>query len=305
MKEPVLFKNHPPLQSPHGDQVRSTSDATSDTSSDATLSKAVDTFRVSANDRKSRVKYWTELSAKVSSASTPEFTPEFIPEFTEVHLHAQENSKLEYVFFQNLPESVEAIARIKITADRNAQVQFTVIQQGARRASLDVVAECLGEGADIQIRGLQNARGSQKFAINVHAVHSVPRTRSDLVVWCVARDQSQSIFNALVTIEKHAHHTEAFQKNKNLLLSDKATIDTFPKLFIANDEVKCAHGSSTSTLDPEQFIYLQSRGIQESDAERMLTSGFINQALEWISDSTEKKKLTKTLNVNEEEVWDE
>jgi Fe-S cluster assembly protein SufD len=276
MKEPVLFKNHFALFESGSNQPTS------------------EEFMVLANEKKTRVKYWTELSAKNTG-----------PELASFHLHAKENSKLEYVLFQNLPENSEGIAQIKVTADKNAQVQFTVIQQGAARANVDVRAECLGEGADIQIRGLQNAKGAQKFAINVHAVHSVPHTRSDLVVWCVARDNSQSIFNALVTIEKNAHHTEAYQKNKNLLLSDKATIDTFPKLFIANDEVKCAHGSSTSTLEPEQFIYLQSRGINQVDAENMLTSGFLNQALDWISDAPEKIKLAKALQVYEEGAWDE
>jgi Fe-S cluster assembly scaffold protein SufB len=293
MKEPILFKNQQALFEAGAARVSN------------------EEFVAPANAKKSWVKYWNEISAEARSPSANKVNGGLLapatvePQMRSFHLHAQENSRLEYVLFQNLPLDIEAMATIKISAEKNAQVQLTVIQNGAARANVEVRAECLGAGADIQIRGLQNAKGAQKFAINVHAVHSVPNTRSDLVVYCVARDTSQSIFNGLVTIEKNAHHTEAYQKNKNLLLSEKATIDTFPKLFIANDEVKCAHGSSTSTLEPEQFIYLQSRGINQVDAENMLTSGFLNQALDWISDAPEKIKLAKALEVYEEGAWDE
>jgi len=111
----------------------------------------------------------------------------------------------------------------------------------------------------------------------------------------VAKDQSQTIFNGVISIAEGAHHTEAFQKNKNLILSERATVDSIPQLFIHNDDVKCAHGSSTSTLDPEQYIYLQSRGIGLSDAEQMITRGFMENAIHWIENSDTRTRVMDAL----------
>jgi len=219
----------------------------------------------------------------------------------EYTLHAEEGSTLEAVIFQNSKTADEVLSTINITADQNAKVKFTFIQEGAHHSDVQISTNCLGKGSSIDIHGLQNAKLKQKLSFKVNSVHSVPHTTSDLKVWCVARDESQSIFNALVTIEKGAHHTEANQRNKNLLLSEKATIDTFPKLFIANDDVKCAHGSSTSTLDDDQFYYLQTRGISPSEAEQMLVKGFLSQAVEWVSDEATREKIERALHIREED----
>jgi Fe-S cluster assembly protein SufD len=117
----------------------------------------------------------------------------------------------------------------------------------------------------------------------------------------VAKDESQTIFSGIITIEKGAHHTEAFQKNKNLILSEKATVDSIPQLFIFNDDVKCAHGSSTSTLDPDQYIYLQSRGIGLQDAESMITRGFIENAIHWIENGATSARVHEVLGLQVEE----
>ena len=216
-------------------------------------------------------------------------------------LHAEEGSTLEAVFFQNSKSEDELLTKIKITADEGAHVKFTFIQEGAARSEVEIESSCLGKGAEIELRGLQNAKQKQKHLIRVNALHSVPHTKSDLKVWCVARDESHSIFNGLVTIAEGAHHTEAYQKNKNLLLSERAVVDSFPKLFIYNDDVKCAHGSSTSTLDDDQFYYLQSRGINPSEAEQMMVRGFLHQVLDWVSDKAAKDRIEDALHIREED----
>jgi Fe-S cluster assembly protein SufD len=120
-------------------------------------------------------------------------------------------------------------------------------------------------------------------------------------VWCAAQEESQSVFNGLIRIDSGAHHTEAYQKNKNLILSDRATVDSFPKLLIANDDVKCAHGSSTSTLDPEQAYYLQSRGIGSEFARDMLLQGFLRQSLGGIENPECRRVLEQKLSLTPED----
>lgn len=219
----------------------------------------------------------------------------------EVFFHAAKDSELECVFLQNLPMSAEMPAKIKITADRGAKVKCTIVHQGASKSQIAFDSFCAGEGANIQVQALANARDSQKHSFVANSFHPVPHTQSDLKVWCVANGNSQTIFNGVITIEKGAHHTEAYQKNKNLILSEKATVDSVPQLFIYNDEVKCAHGSSTSTLDPEQYMYLQSRGIGLADAENMITRGFMAHAVEWIENPETLARVKSVLSIREEE----
>ena len=219
----------------------------------------------------------------------------------EVLFHAKKDSVMECVFLQNLDSTAELPAKINLVADRGAKIQCTIIHQGSQKSQITFDSRCAEEGAVIHIQALANSRSNQKHAFIANAVHPVPHTQSDLKVWCVAKDESQTIFNGVVTIEKGAHHTEAFQKNKNLILSEKATIDSIPQLFIFNDEVKCAHGSSTSTLDPNQAIYLQSRGISLSDAEDMITRGFIENAIHWIEDPQTLSRIHEVLGMQEEE----
>ena len=220
---------------------------------------------------------------------------------SEFLIHAQEGAVLETVVFQNVQDGQEALIRVKSKAERNALVRLTVIQNGGTKGEVRIDSETLGENARFEMRGLQNSKGAQQFLIKADSLHPVPHTTSDMQVWCAARDSSRSVFSGLIDIKKNAHHTEAFQKNRNLLLSDRATIDSFPKLLIANDAVKCAHGSSTSTLEPDQANYLRSRGIPLEEAEQMLVQGFLRQALAEISDENCKKALYRELSIADED----
>ena len=220
---------------------------------------------------------------------------------TELLFDIAEAGSLEAVIFQNAGFTAEVKIQVKVVLAKNARVMLTVIQQGALKSQVEILTEARGEGAEINIRGLQHTKQNQKLSFSAHAHHFVPHTRSDLQVWCVAGDESHSIFNGLVTIEKGAHHTEAYQRNTNLLLSERATVDTFPKLFIANHDVKCAHGSSVSQIEPEQFYYLQSRGLDAAAAEKMLVMGFMHQSLDGLKNADTKQKLETILGLSEEE----
>ena len=214
---------------------------------------------------------------------------------------AGEGSVLEAVVFQNAPAGSNALVQIRLKGERDSVTRLTVIQNGAGKSEIDIRSESAGQGARFEMRGVQNAGGEQQFVIRAGAVHPVPHTSSDMQVRCVARDSSRSVFNGTIEIAKGAHHTEAFQKNRNLLLSDRATVDSFPKLLIANDNVKCAHGSSTSSLDPEQANYLRSRGIPREQAEAMLVRGFLREALSGITDPGCRRKVFDALSIDEEE----
>jgi Fe-S cluster assembly protein SufD len=219
----------------------------------------------------------------------------------EFKFHANVGSVLEVVLFQNVPLNEDVQIKVMASTEKDSAIKLTVIQNGGARSLVDLHSETLGSNSKCEVRGLQNAKGSQKLYFNARGVHSIPHTSSDLQVWSAVQDESRSVFNGLIQIEQGASHTEAYQKNKNLILSDRATVDSFPKLLIANDQVKCAHGSSTSTLQPDQAAYLQSRGIDQGQAELMLVQGFLRQAISWISNEECRKSIEKSLNLEDEE----
>jgi Fe-S cluster assembly protein SufD len=232
-----------------------------------------------------------------------EFSFHEIAEVSAIHEYdyeVSEGATLEAVLLQSLPADHRALIRVRTRVGRNATLKLTIVQDGASESEIDLFSEAKASGARIEIRGLQNAKGNQKFLMKAGTTHSVPHTFSDLQVWCVARGDSRTVFNGLIKIEQTAPYTEAFQKNKNLILSKSATIDSYPKLLISNDNVKCAHGSSTSTLEPDQAYYLQARGISNQDAEQMLLKGFIRQAISWISDDQTRHSVQDRLGVREE-----
>jgi Fe-S cluster assembly protein SufD len=93
-------------------------------------------------------------------------------------------------------------------------------------------------------------------------------------------------------VEENAQHTDAYQTNRNLLLSNEAEADSLPGLEILANEVKCSHGATTSRIDPQELFYLRSRGITEKEAEKLIAVGFLNESLDHIShESTREHAL--------------
>jgi Fe-S cluster assembly protein SufD len=219
----------------------------------------------------------------------------------DIEIIVGEGARLEMVIEQATSAEIESLSRVKVKAGSDSTLQLTVILDGGAKSAFEIDSSVEGRGARIELRGLLNAKASQQFSIRADAVHSVSDTYSDLQVWCAARDESRTVFNGRIHILQSAPRTEAFQKNRNLMLSKRATVDSFPKLLIENDEVKCAHGSSTSSLEPEQTYYLQARGIDVDTAEAMMLKGFLRQPLQWISDAAIRGEIESRLGVLEEE----
>lgn len=110
--------------------------------------------------------------------------------------------------------------------------------------------------------------------------HRKPHAMSDELYKGVLDDRATGIFNGKIFVRQDAQKTNAFQSNANMLLSDKATIDTKPQLEIWADDVRCTHGATTGALDPEQLFYLQARGIPERKAKVLLLKAFVGEVLD-------------------------
>jgi len=110
-------------------------------------------------------------------------------------------------------------------------------------------------------------------------VHQAPNTKSDLLYKNALQDGARTIFSGLIIVDPDAQKTDAYQSNRNLMLSDDAEANSLPGLEIQANDVRCTHGATTSRIDPEQEFYLRSRGIDATRTSQLLVFGFFEEVL--------------------------
>ncbi len=140
-----------------------------------------------------------------------------------------------------------------------------------------VVIELNGSGIDCQIYGLYVGKGKDNFQLKTIQHHNAPGSTSNLLVKGVFYDESRFIHEGLIRIEKKAQKSKAYQKNQNIIMSDRCFVDSRPFLEILANDVFCTHGSTTGKLNKEQLYYLGTRGVENKQAEKLLLDGFINE----------------------------
>lgn len=152
-----------------------------------------------------------------------------------------------------------------------------------------------GRGCDCDISGLYIADNNQLIDNHLSIDHAKPNCTSNQLFKGIMNGTGHGVFNGKVFVREDAQQTNAYQSNKNLLLSDKAVIDTKPQLEIFADDVKCSHGATIGQLDKEPLFYLMSRGIPKEQAKGILTLAFANELLEKIEDEELKEIWTQKL----------
>jgi Fe-S cluster assembly protein SufD len=110
----------------------------------------------------------------------------------------------------------------------------------------------------------------------------VEHTTSDLMIKCCLKDRARSVYQGLIQVSEGAQRTDAYQANRNLLLSDLARADSIPGLEILANDVRCTHGATIGHVDPEQLYYLMARGLPRTLAERLIVEGFFAPVLDRI-----------------------
>jgi Fe-S cluster assembly protein SufD len=123
------------------------------------------------------------------------------------------------------------------------------------------------------------ATGSREFDQRTLQVHQAPNTKSDLLYKNALFDTARTIFSGLIIVDQDAQKTDAYQSNRNLMLSDEAEANSLPGLEIQANDVRCTHGATTSRIDPEQEFYFLSRGIPRKSAHELLIFGFFEEVL--------------------------
>ena len=162
---------------------------------------------------------------------------------------------------------------------RDARVQSLNIHLGARQARHESLSQLQAPGGFSEMLAVTVATGAREFDQRTLQIHQAPNTKSDLLYKNALLDKSRTIFSGLIIVDPDAQKTDAYQSNRNLMLSDDAESNSLPGLEIQANDVRCTHGATSSRIDPEQEFYLKSRGIPPKAANELLIFGFFEEVL--------------------------
>ncbi|MDP2000028.1 MAG: Fe-S cluster assembly protein SufD [Rhodoferax sp.] len=182
------------------------------------------------------------------------------------------------------------LANCAVSVGRSACYQSVSVAIGAQLSRYDLRVT-LGEGAECTVDGLALIEGSQLADTHSFVDHAQRHATSRQLHKCIADGSARAVFNGRVMVRPGAQHTDSQQSSRNLLLSGRAQVDTQPQLEIFADDVKCTHGATIGQLDPEEVFYLQSRGLSDSAARKLLTYAFGAEILERIPVPSLKHQL--------------
>ncbi|MDB4837669.1 Fe-S cluster assembly protein SufD [Marinomonas sp.] len=162
----------------------------------------------------------------------------------------------------------------------HAKMNSTIVAFGSELSRLDTDIIHAGEFADAKLNAMYLLDDKELFDLHATVEHAMPNGTTEENVRCIVADRARAVFNGRIHIHKDAQKTLAELNNRNLLLSDKAEINTKPELEIYADDVRCAHGATIAQIDKQALYYLQTRGVSRAKAQVMLNFGFINELID-------------------------
>ncbi len=185
-------------------------------------------------------------------------------------------------------------------------ISSTIVQRDAKAIALtlnlggglvrgEAISHLRGPGGRSDMLSASAADGDQVFDQRTLQIHEAPNTASDLLYKNALNDKARTIFTGLIRVDEGAHRTDAYQKVRNLLLSDECEANSAPGLEIEADDVRCTHGATSGQLESEELFYLESRGIPRRVAQQLIVFGFLNEVVDRVGQSAVVEKLGEIL----------
>jgi Fe-S cluster assembly protein SufD len=191
-----------------------------------------------------------------------------------------EGAVMDHYKLQHESEQAFHVATVQAVQDRGSVLNSHNVSLGASLARSDVNSILDAEGAECYLNGLFVAAGRQHVDNHTMLDHAKPHCTSRELYKGILGGSGTGVFNGKIVVRKDAQKTNAFQSNRNLLLSEHAAVNTKPQLEIYADDVRCTHGATVGQLDREALFYMQSRGIAAAQARRLLTHAFAGEVLD-------------------------
>lgn len=197
-----------------------------------------------------------------------------------VEIHAGTGATVRHVALQQWGSGVHHYAAQRTVAGRDSNLDTLVVNLGASVARVDLAASLEGPGARSDMLGLYFAGTDQHFDHSTRQDHRVPHASSDLLYKGALDGRSRAVFRGLIKVFPKAQRTDAYQTNRNLILSREAEATSLPNLEIEADDVRCSHAATVGQLDQEELFYIMSRGVPRREAERLVVFGFFAEVLD-------------------------
>jgi Fe-S cluster assembly protein SufD len=212
-----------------------------------------------------------------------------------VELFVEQAARLEYVSLQNLSRETWHFATHHARVERDAKLDWVAGGFGSKKGKIRIQNDLAGPGAESTVTGAYFADGSQHLDYDTFQEHIAPNTTSDFAFKGALRDTATAVWRGMIRVERDAQKTNAYQENRNLLLSPDAHADSIPGLEILANDVRCTHGATLGQVDREQLFYLMARGLSRGEAERLIVRGFFQDILDRIDLEPVREALAQAL----------
>ena len=197
-------------------------------------------------------------------------------------LFVGDGAKLEYVSIQNLSRETWHFASHRATVGRDAELDWVAGGFGSKKGKIRIENDLAGQGGTSRVTGAYFADGAQHLDYDTLQRHIAPNTTSDFAFKGALRDKARAVWRGMIRVEEDAQKTNAYQENRNLLLSPDAHADSIPGLEIEANDVRCTHGATVSQVDRDELFYCMARGLSRGEAERLIVRGFYQEIFDRI-----------------------
>ncbi|MGQ9839766.1 MAG: Fe-S cluster assembly protein SufD [Anaerolineae bacterium] len=208
-----------------------------------------------------------------------------------VELYPGRNSQVHYLHLQNLAETAWNFSTQRIQLTRDSLMRYFIGSWGSRLTKAWINMELNEPGATGELLGLYFPGGRQHLDHHTNQLHKAPHTTSDLLIKGALKDRARSVYQGYIKVYPGAQKTNAYQANRNLMLSKQARADSIPGLEIEADDVRCTHGATAGQIPEEYIFYLMARGIDRGNAAHMIVQGFFEEVLNRIPVEGVRNKL--------------
>ena len=212
-----------------------------------------------------------------------------------VEIVVQQAAKVEYVSVQNLSRGTWHFASHHARVERDAELDWVTGGFGSAKGKVWIQNDLAGPGATSRVTGAYFADGTQHLDYDTFQEHMAPSTTSDFAFKGALRDTARAVWRGMIRVEEGAQKTNAYQENRNLLLSKSAHADSIPGLEIMANDVRCTHGATLGQVDRDQLFYLMTRGLTRAEAERLIVRGFFQDVLDRVDLEPVREALAAAL----------
>ena len=197
-----------------------------------------------------------------------------------VQIDVADAARLRYLNVQDLGPRVSQVGYQASRVGRDASLYSSVVALGGAYARVRTDSRLEGKGGSAELNALYFTDRDRMHDFRTLQDHVAPSTSSDLLFKGAVQDRGRSVYSGMIRVRPEARGTNAFQTNRNLVLSEGAGAESVPNLEILTDDVRCSHASAVGPVDEEQLYYLESRGVPPVAAERLIVLGFLGEVLD-------------------------